>query len=138
MGMLKEFKEFAIKGNVVDLAVGVIIGGAFVKIVTSLVADIIMPLVSILTGGVSFSSLAYPLAEGENAALLKYGSFIQTVFDFFVIAFSIFIMVKLINNARKSVAREPEAAEAAPPAEDILLLREIRDSLQRTNPRRAE
>ena len=138
MGILKEFREFAMRGNVIDLAVGVVIGGAFGKIVSSLVGDIIMPLVSTLTGGVSFTEMVQPLGVGDKAAVLKYGNFIQTVVDFTIVAFSIFVVVKLINMARKKFEREPEAAEASPPPENILLLREIRDALQRTAPRRVE
>ena len=108
----KEFKEFAFKGNVIDMAVGVMIGGAFGKIVTSLVNDIFMPLLSLLTGGVSFADLAIALGEGEEAAKFAYGNFIQTVVDFLLIAVCIFAFVKLITKLRK----QPEpAAPAEPP-----------------------
>ena len=108
----KEFKEFAFKGNVIDMAVGVMIGGAFGKIVTSLVNDIFMPLLSVLTGGVSFADLAIALGEGEEAAKFAYGNFIQTVVDFLLIAVCIFAFVKLITKLRK----KPEpAAPAEPP-----------------------
>ncbi len=131
MSMLKEFKEFAMRGSVIDLAVGVVIGGAFGTIVSSLVADIIMPLLGQLTGGVDFSSLAITLHEavnGKPAVLLGYGKFIQATFTFVIIAFAIFLMVKLINN----LARKPPAAPAPPPessAEEKLLV-EIRDLLK--------
>ena len=108
----KEFKEFAFKGNVIDMAVGVMIGGAFGKITTSLVNDIFMPLLSVLTGGVSFADLAIALGEGEEAAKFAYGNFIQTVVDFLLIAVCIFAFVKLITKLRK----KPEpAAPAEPP-----------------------
>jgi len=138
MGMMKEFKEFAMKGNVVDMAVGIVIGGAFGKIISSLVADVIMPPIGMLMGGVSFNSLFVSLsgeyatlaeAVAANAPVIKYGQFIQTVLDFIVIAFAIFMVVKGMNAAKK----KEEAAPAAPaaPAEDIVLLREIRDSLKK-------
>jgi large conductance mechanosensitive channel len=120
--MLQEFKSFAIKGNVVDLAVGVIIGAAFGKIVASLVEDVIMPLVGTLIGGVNFSGLAISV----GSATLKYGKFLQTCLDFLIIAWAIFIAVKLINRLRS----EQSAAPAAPPKQEVLL-GEIRDLLQR-------
>jgi large conductance mechanosensitive channel len=139
MSFFSEFKEFAVKGNVVDLAVGVIIGGAFGKIVDSLVGDVIMPVVSKIFGGLDFSNYFIPLA-GQTAAtlaeakkegaVLAYGSFITVSLNFIILAFVIFLMIKQINRLK----REPEpAAPAAPPAtpEDIQLLREIRDSLKR-------
>jgi large conductance mechanosensitive channel len=122
MSMLQEFKSFAMKGNVVDLAVGVIIGAAFGKIVASLVEDVIMPLVGTLLGGVNFSGLAITV----GSATLKYGKFIQTCLDFLIIAWAIFIAVKLINRLRK----EEPAAPAAPPKQEVLL-EEIRDLLKR-------
>lgn len=132
MGMMKEFKEFAMKGNVVDLAVGVIIGGAFGKIVSSLVSDVIMPPIGLLMGGVDFSDLAYVLkeAEGEVAAVtLNYGTFVMTVIDFLIIAFAIFMVVKGMNRMKK----KEEAAPAAPPEPSSTdkLLMEIRDSLKK-------
>lgn len=139
MSFFSEFKEFAVKGNVVDLAVGVIIGGAFGKIVDSLVGDVIMPVVSKIFGGLDFSNYFVPLAgqtastlaEAKKAgAVLAYGSFITVALNFIILAFVIFLMVKQINRLK----REPApAAPAAPPAtpEDIQLLREIRDSLKR-------
>lgn len=138
MGMLKEFKEFAVKGNVVDLAVAVIIGGAFGKIVSSFVNDIVMPPIGILLGGVDFKKLAVVLKEavvddaGEvvtAAVTLNYGSFIQNVVDFTIIAFVIFLAVKTINNMKK----KEEAAPAPPPAppKSEVLLEEIRDLLKK-------
>lgn len=142
MGMLQEFKAFAIKGNVIDLAVGVIIGGAFSKIVDSLVQDIIMPVVGRLVGGLDFSNYYLPLnnqgtqltlIEAKKAgAVFAYGSFITILLNFLILAFIIFQMVKLINKARKSEAAEPATpAEPAPTPEDIVLLREIRDALNK-------
>ena len=139
MGMLKEFKEFAMKGNVVDLAVAVIIGGAFGKIVSSLVADIIMPLVGLATGGVSFVDKFYSFdgktyasldeARKAGANVFAYGNFIQSVFDFIIIAFCIFILIKALNNLRKKET-EVVAAPPAPSTTDKLLM-EIRDALQK-------
>lgn len=134
--MLKEFKEFALKGNVVDLAVGVVIGGAFGKIVTSLVNDIITPVLSILTGGVNFSDLCIVLkaAVGEKAAVvLHYGAFMQAIIDFLIIAASIFMFVKLISKLR--IKKAEEAAPKAPPAptKEEKLLEEIRDILKQKN-----
>ncbi len=129
MSFVKEFKDFAMKGNVVDLAVGVIIGAAFGKIVSSLVGDIIMPLIGMLVGGVNFTDLKLKLGapiEGMQQATINYGSFIQTVFDFTIVAFAIFIVIKQLNKLKKPV----EAAPAAKPA-DIALLEEIRDLLKK-------
>jgi large conductance mechanosensitive channel len=137
MGMVQEFKEFAVKGNVVDLAVGVIIGGAFGKIVDSLVGDVIMPMVGAVTGGLDFSNHFLPLA-GQTAAtlaeakkggaVLAWGSFLTISVNFLILSFIIFLMVKQINRLRG--ATPPAAAEEpAPTAEDIVLLREIRDAL---------
>lgn len=127
--MLKEFKDFAMKGNVVDLAVGVIIGGAFGKIVSSVVSDLVMPVIGLLVGGVNFSNLALKLAdgaEGKEPVLLKYGNFLQVTFDFIVVAFAIFMAIKAMNSMKKA-----EAAAPAAPAEDVVLLREIRDALKK-------
>lgn len=161
MGLMKEFKEFAMRGNVIDLAVGVIIGGAFGKIVNSIVTDIIMPPIGVLIGGVKFSDLKYTIAEsvpkhmeplienGEKvikngkvvmqeiaevpAVTLNYGNFIQMVFEFIIIAFSIFIMIKVMNRAatlrKKQEAEVQVAAEPAPTKEEQLLT-EIRDLLK--------
>ena len=131
MSMMKEFKEFAVKGNVIDMAVGIIIGAAFGKIVASFVNDVLMPPLGLLIGNVNFTDLAITLKEavGDNpAVLLKYGAFIQTVFDFVIIAFAIFMMVKWINKLKK----KEEAAPAAPPApsKQEVLLTEIRDILK--------
>ena len=126
--MLKEFKEFALKGNVVDLAVGVIIGAAFGKIVTSLVEDILMPILGILIGGVNFSDLKIVItpASGDTAeAALRYGAFIQSIFV--IIAFSIFMFIKLLNSFKK---KEEKKAQEKQPEENIVLLTEIRDLLK--------
>jgi large conductance mechanosensitive channel len=131
MGMMQEFKTFAMRGNVVDMAVGIIIGGAFGKIVSSLVADVIMPPIGVLVGGINFSNLAITIknAVGESAAVtLNYGKFIQTVFDFIIIAFAIFMLIKGMN----SLKRKEEEASAQPPApsKEEVLLTEIRDALR--------
>ncbi len=138
MSIASEFREFAVKGNVVDLAVGVIIGGAFGKIVDSIVGDLIMPLVGRIFGGLDFSNYFIPLA-GQTAtnladakkagAVFAYGNFITVALNFVILAFIIFVMVKQINRLRRTEAPAAEAAPAAPP-EDIVLLREIRDSLK--------
>jgi large conductance mechanosensitive channel len=137
MGMMTEFKEFAMRGNVIDLAVGVVIGGAFGKIVTALVDKVIMPPIGVLIGGVDFSKLAFTLkaasvdAAGKEvpAVLLGYGEFLNAILQFLIVAFAIFMVVKGINKMHKPA----EAAPAAPPepAEDVLLLREIRDALKK-------
>ncbi|MDZ5473561.1 large-conductance mechanosensitive channel protein MscL [Bacillus sp. 31A1R] len=128
--MLNEFKKFALKGNVLDLAVGVVIGGAFGKIVTSLVNDIIMPLLGLLVGGVNFTTLQYVYSrEGEEPVVLKYGQFIQTTFDFIIIAFSIFIFIKAINSFKKK-EEETKPAEPPTPSKEEILLAEIRDILK--------
>ena len=131
MGMLKEFKEFAVKGNVVDMAVGIIIGATFAKIVSSFVGDVVMPPIGLLIGGVDFSDLAVVLkeaAEDAPAVVLSYGKFIQTVIDFTIVAFAIFIVVKFINKLKRE---EPPAAEAEPaPTKEEQLLTEIRDLLK--------
>ncbi len=131
MSILQEFKAFAVKGNMIDMAVGIIIGAAFGKIVSSLVGDVIMPPLGMIIGGVDFSDLAITLkaAEGEApAVLLAYGKFIQTIIDFTIVAFAIFMGVKAINKLQ----REKEAEPAAPPAptKDQELLSEIRDLLK--------
>ena len=128
--MLKDFKEFAFKGNVLDMAIGVIIGGAFGNIVTSLVKDMIMPIISILTGGINFKNLKFIITPkhgdvAENA--IAYGSFIQNVVDFLIIAFCIFLFVRLIEKFKK---KEEVKIEAPKKADDIVLLEEIRDLLK--------
>ncbi len=129
MGLAAEFKEFAMKGNVVDLAVGVIIGGAFGKIVSSLVGDVIMPPLGKVIGGVNFSDLAFSLGKDPTGkeVLIKYGAFLQTIFDFTIIAFALFIAIKGINRLKKPPA--PAAAPPAAPPKSELLLGEIRDLL---------
>ncbi|HEX8514859.1 MAG TPA: large-conductance mechanosensitive channel protein MscL [Bacteroidia bacterium] len=138
MGFIKEFKEFAVRGNVVDLAVGVIIGAAFGKIVTSLVNDIIMPPIGLMMKGKNFSDMFYALdgehyislikAKEAGAPILTYGNFIQALLDFIIIAFAIFILIKMINRFRKNEKNNP-AAPAAPTSEEKLLT-EIRDLLK--------
>lgn len=126
--MWDEFKKFAIRGNVIDLAVGVVIGGAFGKIVSSLVNDIIMPLVGLILGGIDFSKLSWKVGEAE----VKYGAFIQTVVDFLVIAFSIFLFVKLLNNLSERIKKQEEKKETAPTiTKEQQLLTEIRDLLKK-------
>jgi large conductance mechanosensitive channel len=129
MGVASEFKEFAMKGNVVDLAVGVIIGAAFGKIVSSLVGDVIMPPLGRVIGGVNFSDLAVALGKDPTGkdVLVKYGVFLQTIFDFAIIAFVLFLCIKGINRLKK--APPPEAAAPAPPPKSEVLLEEIRDLL---------
>jgi len=131
MGMMQEFKKFAMRGNVVDMAVGIIIGGAFGKIVASFVNDVIMPPLGILIGGVNFSDLAITLKEaaGETpAVMIKYGAFIQTLVDFTIIAFAIFVAVKAMNSLKQKEEEKP-AAPPAPSKEEVLLA-EIRDLLK--------
>ena len=127
MSIGSEFKEFAMKGNVVDLAVGVIVGAAFGKIVSSFVGDVVMPPLGLLVGGVNFSDLAVTLGMDPKGApvLLKYGAFLQTIFDFLIIGFVIFIAVKGINSLKKP---PPPAADAPPPRQEVLL-EQIRDAL---------
>jgi len=132
MSILKEFREFAVKGNAIDLAVGVVIGAAFGKIVTSLVNDVIMPPVGVLIGGVDFSHLAITLSEKTETdpeVVLKYGAFLNTVIDFLIIALAIFALVKGINTLRREKAAEPEVPPA--PTREEQLLTEIRDALVR-------
>jgi len=131
MGMMSEFKDFAVKGNVVDMAVGIIVGAAFGKIVSSFVADVVMPPIGVLLGGVNFTDLSYVLQEavGEAPAVaINYGVFVQTLIDFTIIAFAIFMAVKAINSMKK----EEEAAPEAPPepSKEEVLLTEIRDLLK--------
>ena len=131
MGMMQEFKTFAMRGNVVDMAVGIIIGGAFGKIVSSFVADVIMPPIGLLIGGVDFSNLAIVIKEavGDVAAVtINYGVFIQTVLDFTIIAFAIFMAIKAMNSLKKEKEETPEEPPA--PSKEETLLTEIRDILQ--------
>jgi len=132
MNLFKEFKAFAMKGNVIDLAVGIVIGAAFGKIVTSLVTDVIMPPIGLIIGGVNFSDLKVVMkvaTETAPAVTLNYGNFIQVIFDFTIVAFAIFLLIKGINAAKK----KQEAAPAAPPAptKEEILLTEIRDLLKK-------
>lgn len=139
MSIVKEFKEFAVKGNVVDMAVGVIIGGAFGKIVTSIVNDIIMPPIGLLVGGVNFSNLYINLSTTSYATLeealkagapvLKYGAFLQTIIDFLIIAMAIFCVIKLLNSLKKKEEMAQPSPTPASIPEDIKLLKEIRDAL---------
>ncbi len=141
--MLKEFKEFALRGNVVDMAVGIIIGAAFGKIVSSLVKDVIMPPIGLLLGKVDFSNLFFVLKEGSaagpyltidaaqkaGAVTFNYGVFINTVISFVIVAFAVFFLIRAINNLKR---KEQETPAAPPPTpEDVLLLREIRDALKK-------
>ena len=139
MSFFSEFKEFATKGNVMDLAVGVIIGGAFGKIVDSLVGDVIMPVVGRIFGGLDFSNHFIPLAgqtattlvEAKKAgAVLAYGSFVTVALNFVILAFIIFLMIKQMNRLKREAPAAPPAPPAPPP-EDVLLLREIRDALKK-------
>ena len=126
--MMKEFKEFISRGNVMDMAVGIIIGGAFTAIVGSLVADIITPIIGMLLGGVNFSELAITVGSAQ----LTYGNFIQAIINFLIIAWVVFMMVKAMNKMKKKEEEKPAEPEApAEPPEDIVLLREIRDSLKK-------
>ena len=138
MGMITEFKEFAMRGNVVDLAVGVVIGAAFGKIVTALVDKVIMPPIGLLIGGVDFSKLGIVLKEASvdaagaevPAVVLAYGEFINAVIQFIIVAFAIFLVVKFINRLRRKQAEAPAPQKPAEPSEEVKLLREIRDSLR--------
>jgi large conductance mechanosensitive channel len=134
MGLIKEFKEFSVKGNAVDLAIGVIIGAAFGKIVSSIVNDIIMPPIGLLIGGVDFKGLKFVMknpvtdATGKvisDAVTLNYGNFLQTTFDFLIIAFCIFMLVKALNTFKKKEEKPPEVKE------EVVLLTEIRDALKK-------
>jgi large conductance mechanosensitive channel len=139
MSIVKEFKEFAMRGNVVDMAVGIIIGGAFGKIISSVVADIIMPPIGLLVGGVNFTDLKAQLKPAEvvdgvekAAVTLNYGNFIQVTFDFLIIAFAIFMFIKLMNKLSRKKAEAPAAPPAPPaPTNEEVLLAEIRDLLKK-------
>ena len=135
--LLSDFKEFAMRGNVIDMAVGVIIGGAFGKIVSSLVDDLIMPVVGVITGGMDFKDLSYTLKDPvldaagkvvQEAVTINYGMFIQNIVDFLIVAFCIFMAIRIMQKFRKQ--EEEKAEEPAAPAEDIQLLTEIRDLLK--------
>jgi large conductance mechanosensitive channel len=132
MSMMSEFRDFAMRGNVVDMAVGIVIGGAFGKIVSSFVSDVLMPPIGLALGGVNFSDLAMTLKEASGnvaAVTLNYGSFVQTVIDFIIIAFAIFMVIKAMNSLKKKEEEKP-AAPPKPTAEETLLT-EIRDILQK-------
>ena len=137
MGFIKEFKEFAVKGNVLDLAVGVIIGAAFGKIVTSLVADILMPILGLMISDINFKDLKIiltnPIDKAATPASINYGIFLQNIFDFIIMALAIFFMIKSINSVKSKMEKEKEAEIAAEPAKpaDIALLEEIRDLLKK-------
>ncbi len=129
--MIKEFKEFAVKGNAMELAIGVVIGGAFGKIVTSLVEDIIMPLVGLLIGGIDFTGLNFSMnLSGKTVVSIKYGNFIQAAVNFLIISFSIFLFIKLINKFNKT---EEEVKEEPKISNEEILLTEIRDLLKESN-----
>jgi large conductance mechanosensitive channel len=128
--MLKEFKDFAMRGNVVDMAVGIIIGAAFGKIVSSLVSDVIMPPIGMVMGGISFSDLAISLGEGEGAATINYGVFIDNVISFLIVAFAVFMLIKALNSMKKKEEEKP--AEPPKPSAEESLLTEIRDLLAKS------
>ncbi|MGE0385273.1 MAG: large-conductance mechanosensitive channel protein MscL [Gammaproteobacteria bacterium] len=132
MGMLQEFKTFAMRGNVVDMAVGIIIGGAFGKIVSSVVEDVIMPPIGLLLGGIDFKDFAVTLQAAQEqvpAVTLNYGKFIQTILDFTIVAFAIFLLIKAMNSLKKQEEAAPPAPP--PPAPEVQLLTEIRDLLKK-------
>lgn len=142
MAIIKEFQEFIAKGNVMDLAVGVIIGASFGKIVDSIVNDLVMPVVGLVLGGIDFSNLFIPLSMTDSPAtlaeakakaipVLAYGNFITVVIQFLILAWIVFLMVKGVNTIRKKLEKQPEAAAEAPPPADVALLTEIRDLLAR-------
>jgi len=138
MSIIKEFKDFALKGNVMDLAIGIIIGAAFGKIVSSLVADVIMPPIGLLVGGISFTNIVITMRDAvldpatgkvlHEAVQMKVGNFLQTLFDFIVVAFAIFMMIKALNRLNKKIVEAP--IKPAPPTKDQVLLTEIRDLLK--------
>lgn len=135
MGMIQEFKEFAVRGNVVDLAVGIIIGGAFGTIVSSLVEDVIMPPIGLLIGGIDFSNLTVPLGgttEDGDPVAIRYGEFLNEVVTFLIVAFAVFLLVKAMNALQRRAEDEEQTAEVAPP-KDIVLLEEIRDAIRGQN-----
>lgn len=131
MGIIKEFKTFAMRGNVVDMAIGIIIGGAFGKIVSSLVADVMMPVLGIIIGGVNFSDFSFTIKQATDeaaAVTLNYGSFVQTIFDFTIMAFAVFLLIKGMNALKKKEDEVPAAPPA--PSKEEELLAEIRDLLK--------
>ncbi|MBQ8706543.1 MAG: large-conductance mechanosensitive channel protein MscL [Succinivibrionaceae bacterium] len=133
VSFLKEFRDFAMKGNILDMAIGVVIGGAFGKIVSSLVSDVIMPIVGKICGNTDFKDWAYTLQEKTDTAeaiVISYGSFIQTVIDFIIIAFAIFMFIKVINNLKRAIIKETKEEAVAEPPADVQLLTEIRDLLK--------
>jgi large conductance mechanosensitive channel len=136
MGMFEEFKKFAMRGNVVDMAVGIIMGGAFGAVVKSMVDDVIMPPIGYLTSGVNFKDLSWQILpanaeKGTPALTLNYGSFINNVITFIIVAWAVFLLVKAMNMAETRLRLAPESPAAPPPTEDVLLLREIRDELKK-------
>ncbi|MCK9266692.1 large-conductance mechanosensitive channel protein MscL [bacterium] len=134
MGFMKEFKEFAVKGNVVDMAVGIIIGAAFGKIVSSFVGDVIMPPIGALLGGVNFTELAIIIKEASPdtpAVVISYGKFIQTLVDFLIVAFAIFVVIKGLNSLKRKEV--PAPVEPPAPGKEEVLLTEIRDLLKKNN-----
>ena len=130
--MLNEFKDFIAKGNVMDMAVGIIIGAAFTAIVTSLVADLITPIISLFTGGLDFSGLGYRLSEGEEGAVFAYGNFIMALINFIIIAWVVFLLVKMVNRVKGAVEDKPEEVKADPGPTEKDLLIEIRDALRKS------
>jgi large conductance mechanosensitive channel len=143
MKILKEFREFAMRGNVIDLAVGIIIGAAFGKIISSLVNDVIMPPIGLLVGGIDFKEIVINMKDAitdpatgkvvKEAVSIKIGNFIQSIVDFVIVAFAIFMMIKGVNKLGKKKEEEPAAAEPPPPTKDQELLAEIRDLLKKTS-----
>ncbi len=141
MGMIKEFKEFAMKGNVLDMAVGIIIGGAFGTVVKSMVDDVLMPPIGKAVGNLDFDALMVPLAETDvtsyaaakeaGVPAIGYGSFLTNAISFLIVAFCVFLLIKAVNKARAAIESEPEPEKPEEPSEDVLLLREIRDSLKK-------
>lgn len=134
MGIVKEFRDFAMRGNVIDMAVGIIIGAAFGLVVKTLVDKVMMPPIGMLVGGIDFADKKLVLAAADEAAekaeiAVYYGEFINTMINFTIVAFALFMVVKLVNTAKKKFEKEQEAAAAASPPEDVVLLREIRDLL---------
>ncbi|HQJ61060.1 MAG TPA: large-conductance mechanosensitive channel protein MscL [bacterium] len=127
MKIINEFKTFAMRGNVIDMAVGIIIGAAFGKIVTSIVGDVVMPLIGLFLGGLNFTTLQFTVGE----SVIKYGNFIQVTFDFTIVAFAIFMLIKGLNSLKKKEEAAPAPAEPPAPPADIVLLTEIRDLLKK-------